>query len=55
MEKVAGSLCAQGEAQRVSVSPGEVNLFTCRSTANKERGRNEAVEKKVPRWMRGEC
>lgn len=47
-------MCALGEAQRVSVWTGEVNLFTCRSTANKEQARNEAEEKNVAGRMREE-
>lgn len=43
-EKVTGSLCAQREAQRVSVQTSEVNLFTRGSTANKEQARNETEQ-----------
>lgn len=32
-------MCAQGEAQKVSVWSAEVNFFTCRSAANQEQGK----------------
>lgn len=52
IEKVGGSLCAQGEAQWVCVCSAEVNPFTCGLTANKEQSRSRVEEKNVAGKMR---